>query len=238
MLIESISGVRGTVGDGLTKEIVRGYADAFHCFSPDGQIVIGLDSRPSGSEFASEIIDRLKELGRSVKDCGIVPTPTVQYTVESSDVVGGIVITASHNPSEWNGLKFVGGDGCFLNADEVKALMALKEIDLEANEFPGKRIEDKDAINCHISKICDVGWIDLSAIRNRRFRVAVDAINGAAAKGLPMLLSAFGCEVIAINCEPSGEFVRGSEPLPENLSELASVVKERVCDVGLASDPD
>ncbi len=238
MLIESISGVRGTVGDGLTNKVVRGYADAFHGFYPDGQIVIGRDSRPSGSEFASEIIDRLKKLGRSVKDCGIVPTPTVQFAVESSDEVGGIVITASHNPSEWNGLKFVGSDGCFLNDDEVNALMTLKGTNPETSEFSGERIEDKDAINRHIAKICAVGWIDLNGIRNRRYRVAVDAVNGATAEALPMLLSAFGCEVIAINCEPSGVFTRGTEPLPENLGDLASVVKERMCDLGIASDPD
>ncbi|MBH31094.1 MAG: phosphoglucosamine mutase [Candidatus Marinimicrobia bacterium] len=238
MLIESISGVRGTVGDGLTKETIRDYVDAFHLFSPDGQIVIGRDSRPSGSEFASEIINRLKELGRSVKDCGIIPTPTVQFTVESSDEIGGIVITASHNPSEWNGLKFVGGDGCFLNGDEVKALMALKGTNPEISQLSGERIEDKDAVNRHIAKICDVSWIDLNAIKNRCFRVAVDAVNGATAEALPMFLSAFGCEVITINCETSGAFVRGTEPLPKNLAELASVVKEKMCDVGLASDPD
>lgn len=238
MLIESISGVRGTIEDGLTAEIVRDYAGAFHRFCPDGGIVIGRDSRPSGKEFASEITDQLMELGRSVNDCGIVPTPTVQYAVESGDAVGGIVVTASHNPSEWNGLKFVGRDGCFLNGDEVETLMALKGAVLEASEVSGEQIEDTEAIDRHIAKICDVGWIDLNAIRSMRFRVAVDAVNGAAAEGLPKLLSAFGCKVVPINCEPTGDFVRGTEPLPENMGELSSVVREENCDVGLASDPD
>ncbi len=238
MLIESISGVRGTIEDGLTAEIVRDYAGAFHRFCPDGGIVIGRDSRPSGKEFVSDITDRLKKLGRSVEDCGIVPTPTVQYTVEAGDAVGGIVVTASHNPSEWNGLKFVGRDGCFLNGEEVEELMSLKGADLKASEISGERIEDGSAIDRHIAKICDVGWIDLKAIRNRCFRVAVDAVNGAAAEGLPKLLSAFGCEVVAINCEPTGDFVRGTEPLPENLGELSRVVREESCHVGLAADPD
>ena len=238
MLIESISGVRGTIEDGLTAEIVRDYAGAFHRFCPDGGIVIGRDSRPSGKEFVSDITDRLKKLGRSVEDCGIVPTPTVQYTVEAGDAVGGIVVTASHNPSEWNGLKFVGRDGCFLNGEEVEELMSLKGADLKASEISGERIEDGSAIDRHIAKICDVGWIDLKAIRNRCFRVAVDAVNGPAAEGLPKLLSAFGCEVVAINCEPTGDFVRGTEPLPENLGELSRVVREESCHVGLAADPD
>ena len=119
MLIESISGIRGTVGDDLTHSVICDYANAFHRFCPDGEIIIGRDSRSSGRDFVLEIVGRLTQLGRSVRDCGICPTPTVQYVVGSSVAVGGIIVTASHNPSEWNGLKFVGSDGCFLNSLQI-----------------------------------------------------------------------------------------------------------------------
>ncbi|MEE2876798.1 MAG: phosphoglucosamine mutase [Candidatus Neomarinimicrobiota bacterium] len=238
MLIESISGVRGTVRDDLTTSIVRDYANAFHRFCPKGDIVIGRDSRPSGSEFVSEIVQRLNELGRTIYDCGIVPTPTVQYTVETGEAVGGIIVTASHNPSGWNGLKFVGCDGCFFSEEEVDELMTLKGVEIKSSELPGERIVDKDAVDRHIARVCEVAWIDLYAIKNRNFRVAVDAVNGAAAVGLPKLLSILGCEVVKLNCDPSGVFSRGTEPLPENLGELSRIVQSRRCDVGFATDPD
>ena len=239
MLIESISGVRGTVPDSLNNEIVALYAGAFHQFCPKGDIVVGRDSRSSGIHFLTKIVETLMALGRTVNQCGIVPTPTLQYVVDDTEAVGGIIVTASHNPAEWNGLKFLGADGCYLNSSQVKKLMKLKSVDLpELSYGEGKQIQINDAINRHITRTCDVSWIDLDAIRQRKFKVAVDAINGAAAVALPELLDRLGCEVVTINCEPTGEFTRGTEPLPENLSDLSQLVQQENCHVGFATDPD
>ena len=239
MLIESISGVRGTVPDSLNNEVVALYAGAFHQFCPKGDIVVGRDSRSSGIHFLTEIVETLMALGRTVNQCGIVPTPTLQYVVDDTEAVGGIIVTASHNPAEWNGLKFLGADGCYLNSSQVKKLMKLKSVDLpEFSYGEGKQIQINDAIDRHITRTCDVSWIDLDAIRQRKFKVAVDAINGAAAVALPELLDRLGCEVVTINCEPTGEFTRGTEPLPENLSDLSQLIKQENCHVGFATDPD
>lgn len=238
MLIESISGIRGTVGDDLTHSVICDYANAFHRFCPDGEIIIGRDSRSSGRDFVLEIVGRLTQLGRSVRDCGICPTPTVQYVVGSSVAVGGIIVTASHNPSEWNGLKFVGSDGCFLNSLQIDSLMAMRGLDLEIASTFGTCVKFPDAIDRHISRILDVEWIDLDVIKNCSFKVAVDAVNGAAAVALPNLLSQLGCEIVTINCEPSGNFTRGTEPLPENLKDLSQLVLDERCDIGFATDPD
>ena len=239
MLIESISGVRGTVPDSLNNEVVALYAGAFHQFCPKGDIVVGRDSRSSGIHFLTKIVETLMALGRTVNQCGIVPTPTLQYVVDDTEAVGGIIVTASHNPAEWNGLKFLGADGCYLNSSQVKKLMKLKSVDLPDFSYgEGKQIQINDAIDRHITRSCDVSWIDLDAIRQRKFKVAVDAINGAAAVALPELLDRLGCEVVTINCEPTGEFTRGTEPLPENLSDLSQLIQQENCHVGFATDPD
>ena len=226
-MIESISGVRGTVPDSLNNEVVALYAGAFHQFCPKGDIVVGRDSRSSGIHFLTKIVETLMALGRTVNQCGIVPTPTLQYVVDDTEAVGGIIVTASHNPAEWNGLKFLGADGCYLNSSQVKKLMKLKSVDLpEFSYGEGKQIQINDAIDRHITRTCDVSWIDL------------DAINGAAAVALPELLDRLGCEVVAFYCEPTGEFTRGTEPLPENLSDLSQLVQQENCHVGFATDPD
>ena len=239
MLIESISGVRGTVPDSLNNEVVALYAGAFHQFCPKGDIVVGRDSRSSGIHFLTKIVETLMASGRTVNQCGIVPTPTLQYVVDDTEAVGGIIVTASHNPAEWNGLKFLGADGCYLNSSQVKKLMQLKSVDFsKLSDGEGKHIQMNDAIDRHITRTCDVSWIDLDAIRQRKFKVAVDAINGAAAVALPELLDRLGCEVVTINCEPTGEFTRGTEPLPENLSDLSQLIQQENCHVGFATDPD
>ena len=165
MLIASISGVRGTVPDSLNNEVVALYAGAFHQFCPKGDIVVGRDSRSSGIHFLTKIVETLMALGRTVNQCGIVPTPTLQYVVDDTEAVGGIIVTASHNPAEWNGVKFLGADGCYLNSSQVKKLMKLKSVDLpELSYGEGRQIQINAAINRHITSTCDVSWIDLDAI--------------------------------------------------------------------------
>lgn len=245
MLIESISGIRGIVPSSLNSDLVAKYTLAFHRMCDLGSIIIGRDSRPSGSELISSVINQLISAGRDVQDCGICPTPTVQFAVEDTEAVGGIIITASHNPSDWNGLKFVLKDGCFLNSKQFANFLKLMESEdksknvqrtLRAN--PGRYFRFDQAIRRHIDRILSIDFIDTRAIRKRKFKVAVDTVNGAAGNALPTLLEKLNCEVIKINCDLSGEFTRGTEPLPQHLTELMEVVKEHRCDVGFATDPD
>ena len=238
MLIESISGIRGIINESFNDSTIRDYANAYHHFCSEGKIVIGRDSRPSGADFALKISKQLTDLGRTVIDCGIVPTPSFEFIVDDPYAVGGIIVTASHNPSEWNGLKFLASDGCFLNREEFDSLFSMKGIENKKINSVGNRINYDLAINDHISRICDVEWIHIENIKSRGFRVAIDTVNGAAAFALPRLLSILGCEVVSINCETSGNFTRGTEPLPENLQDLSKLVLDSESDLGFATDPD
>ena len=238
ILIESISGIRGIIDQGLTDFVIYDYTNAYHNFCPEGKIVIGRDSRPFGAFYVKKITQFLNDLGRTVIDCGIVPTPTVQFIVEDSDAVGGIVVTASHNPAEWNGLKFLASDGCFLNGEEFHSFINLKGKEIKKINSVGNKIKSEDAIDQHILKICNLKWIDIEKIKRRKFRVAIDTVNGAAAIALPKILLKLGCEIVTINCETSGHFTRGTEPLPENLIDLSNLVLESKSDLGFATDPD
>lgn len=240
MLIKSISGVRGIVGTDLSPDIVAGFATAVHETLDPGVIMVGRDSRASGPELSEITQESLLTLGRDVIDCGIVPTPTIQFMVEKTEAAGGIVLTASHNPSEWNGLKFVSGDGTFFNADMCGQLFSLAEEkrEISSAQNPGLHLPDQNSIQKHIIHIVSLACIDLNAIRKRRFKVAVDAVNGAASEALPQLLESLGCEVFKLNCDPEIGFPHPPEPLPENLGALSALVSERGADVGIASDPD
>ena len=240
MLIRSISGVRGLTKTHLTPQAVVSYARALHVFLPDGVIVSGQDSRPSGEEILYVINNELTRLGRTVVHCGIVPTPTVQYIINNTEAVGGFIVTASHNPSEWNGLKFVRGDSTFFHPEECVKLFKLVDENLELPE--GKEIgiiwPEKNAIQKHVIACVSLKCIDLNRIQRRKFKVVIDAVNGAGADALPAMLESLGCEVVLLNCEPNGVFTRGTEPLPENLADLCQAVKDNDADAGFAVDPD
>ncbi len=240
MLIRSISGVRGLVASHLTPEIARGYARAVDKLLPAGEIVLGRDSRPSGVALIKAISDELLALGRNVVDCDIVPTPTVQFITEHSAAVGGIIVTASHNPIEWNGLKFVRADGTFFLPQECDELFAQVDAGCETIHVAeaGQHITRTDAIEAHIYHILDLDCINVEAIRKRKFKIAIDAVNGAGAEALPTLLHALDCEVFPVYCEPTGDFLRGTEPLPENLIDLGNAVTANQADAGFAVDPD
>jgi len=240
MLIRSISGVRGLVASHLTPAIVQVYARAVNDLLPAGEIVLGRDSRPSGVALTNAIAEELTALGRDVVDCGIVPTPTVQFVTEQSIAIGGIVVTASHNPIEWNGLKFVRADGTFFLPDECKQLFNHVDTGCDTIHIAeaGQRTTRNDAIERHIEHILSLDCIDVMAIKHREFKIAIDAVNGAGAEALPALLKALNCEVVPLYCEPSGEFLRGTEPLPENLRDLGDAVTKAGSDAGFAVDPD
>ena len=241
MLIRSISGVRGLVKTDLLPETCVAYAAAVHTMFPDGVIMIGRDSRPSGDLLLDTMVEILLNYGRDVISLGIVPTPTVQFMVERTDAVAGVVITASHNPIEWNGLKFIRGDGTFFRPDECDSLFSVVDAGIE---FQNQDIErgtifmDVNAVQKHIIQVASLRSIDINKIRKKKFKVVIDAVNGAGYDAVPRLLESFNCEVIRMNCEPNGEFTRGTEPLPENLEMLSTAVVRNNADVGFAVDPD
>ncbi len=241
MLIESISGIRATVGDSLTPSDVVDYAAAFAQRIGYGTIIIGRDSRVSGKAISDIFARTLQWMGLDVIDIDIVPTPTVQLMVELLNAQGGIVITASHNPFPWNGIKFIDKTGLFLDVDQVAAVLKNKKektwIYKSSGEFGGYT-EKFGAIDIHINNVMAIPYVNVKAIRARKFKVVIDAVNGGGSIALPALLDALGCEVIEINCVPDGYFPHTPEPLPENLTDLLNTVKKHKADIGLAVDPD
>ena len=240
MLIRSISGVRGLVASTLTPEVAVVYAKALHKYLPDGVIVVGRDSRPSGDVILNSMCEELVSLGRTIIHCDIAPTPTVQFMVHNTEAVGGFIVTASHNPIEWNGLKFVREDSTFFHPDDCKKLFELvdKNSTIESAKEPGIIWPEQNAVQKHIISCVGLKCITLNRIQKRKFKVVIDSVNGAGSQALPAVLQALGCEVIELNCEPDGNFTRGTEPLPENLMDLRNMVKRHRADVGFAIDPD
>ena len=240
MIIRSISGVRGITKTSLTSDLIKLYAHAFHDQIPQGLIYLGRDSRPSGEHILEVFSNELIDLGRDVVNCEVVPTPTVQFMVERSEAVGGVIITASHNPEEWNGMKFVREDGTFFFPEECERLFKKTDTNF-VHEKPNKKgmyFPDQNSILKHVVHIIELSCINLKRIKNQKYKVVIDSVNGAGSKALPLLLEYLGCEVISIHCDGSGQFNRGTEPLPENLGDLGKKVLDNNADIGFAVDPD
>jgi phosphomannomutase len=242
--MRSVSGLRGIVGADLVPALVTRYAEAFGVFVAGRggrEVALARDSRQSGPVLAAAAADGLTAAGVDVVDLGMVPTPTAQLAVELERLGGGIVVTASHNPVEWNALKFVGAGGRFLNRADAEAFFALvdgKGGPRTPSGRVGERRLDAGAVGRHLDRVLGLSWLNLAGIRSRRFRVALDCVRGAGATIMPALLEALGCEVRAINLEPDGRFPREPEPIPEHLGELGALVREARADVGIAVDPD
>jgi len=238
-LIASLSGLRGIYGDGLTPEVIISYTRAFG--SIIGQkIIIGRDSRSSGPEIESLVIKSLISAGCTPIQLGIATTPTTQIAVEKLNADGGIIITASHNTAEWNGLKFLGSDGTFIGKEEFEKIQTkLNSIIDGDDEAPQQEIEsyensDKD----HLDLVLSMSHLNIDNIRKRKFKVAIDCVNGAASNLLPELLRSLGCEMTEIYCDTDAEFPHNPEPLEKNLSELIVLTEKSGSDVGFAVDPD
>ncbi|HEX5576578.1 MAG TPA: phosphoglucosamine mutase [Gemmatimonadales bacterium] len=245
----SVSGIRGHVGTDLTPELVARYAAALGAWSRSARgsrpsdrptVVLGRDARTSGSMFARAATAGLMSVGVDVIDLGIVPTPTVQLAVEHHGAAAGLILTASHNPIEWNALKFVGPDGIFLDADAGQAVRTLAEQGPPRSTWNnlGTVREDPDAIARHLDAILALPMIDVAMIRSRGFTVALDCVRGAGAGAIIPLLERLGCRVHGINLDMDGRFPRAPEPVPENLGELGQLVRRSGADIGLAVDPD
>lgn len=247
----SVSGVRGRVGEALTPEVVTRFAAGFgawakakwstgsralgHC-----RVVVGRDSRVSGPMFHRATIAALQSVGCDVIDVGLAPTPSIQLAVEYHHAAGGLAITASHNPIEWNALKFIGPSGLFLDAAEGTEMRGVVESAVPRATWDalGAVQLDEHAIERHLDAVLSLPFVKVDAIRKRKFRVALDCAHGAGGAIIPELLRRLGCEVHAINLETDGRFTRSPEPIASNLGDLERLVLESKAEVGLATDPD
>lgn len=242
-LMISVSGMRGIVGKDLTPELVARHAAALGAWARDRgapRVVLGRDARTSGPMFARAATAGLMSVGCDVIDVGMVPTPTVQLAVEHHHAGAGLILTASHNPIEWNALKLVGPDGIFLDGEAGAAVrrLAAEGPSRAGWDTVGSVTEDAQAITRHLDLVMDLPMIDVTAIRACRFHVALDCVRGAGGTTIPALLERLGCRVSGINLETDGRFPRAPEPLPENLGELGALVQSTGADIGFAVDPD
>ena len=253
-LMVGVSGIRGIVGTDLTPENVARYAAAFGVWAKNGsresgvvrskrraRIVVGRDARTSGPMLQAAAVAGLQSVGVDIVDIGLTTTPTIQLAVEHHRAAGGIILTASHNPIEWNALKFVGADGIFLDTADgarVRDLAAQETLPRADWSAIGNVSADDASITRHLDAILKLKAIDVRGIQRRRFRVALDCVRGAGGAIMPQLLERLGCRVSAINLETDGRFPRPPEPIPANLTALGKLVRSARADVGIAVDPD
>jgi len=239
-LMVGVSGIRGIVGKDLTDEVVGRYARAFGRWvkARTPVVVVGRDARESGPAFERAVVDGLGSVGCAVVKVGLVPTPTVQLAVEHHAAGGGIAITASHNPIEWNALKFIGPDGVFLDGADGARVLELAGEDGGGGGRTGKVTTDEGAVERHLEAVLKLPAVDVERIRKRKFTVALDAVRGAGGPVMRALLERLGCEVAGINLETDGRFPRSPEPVPENLGGLSTLVTRAGAALGIAVDPD
>jgi len=236
----SISGIRGIVGDGLDPEVIVKYTNAYADFIGHGKVVIGRDARITGEMVNQIVTGTLLAKGLDVIDIGICPTPTVQYTVKTLNAQGGIAITASHNPNQWNALKLLNGTGQFMSPEEHQEMKKHLTADYKFVDWTkiGKRNVYSEGLANHIKAVLSLPVVDVDKIKSKRFKVLADCVNGAGVYCIPDLLRMFGCEVIEMNCEKTGIFPRLPEPLPENLVDTMKAVKDSNADFAVVVDPD
>ncbi len=266
-LMVGVSGVRGRVGEALTPEVVAAVAAAFGAFArqeaaagagreataearweaaatapsgPRPRVVVGRDSRTSGPMFTRAVTSALQSVGCDVVDVGLAPTPTTLFAVREHGAAGAVVVTASHNPVEWNALKLASAEGMFLDAAQGERMRRFLTAPIPRAGWDGlgEVSLDGDAVRRHLDAVLALPYLDLEGLRRRRFRVALDCVHGAGSALLPPLLEALGCEVVGIGLEPDGRFPREPEPVAANLGELERLVVESEAEIGLATDPD
>ena len=251
-LIKSISGIRGTIGgpsgDALTPVDIVRYTAAFASFMKKRSnrkkltFVVGRDARKSGKMVEGLVVSTLIGMGIDVINGGFSTTPTVEMAVIDKKADGGVIITASHNPKQWNALKLLNRYGEFLSDEDGKEMLKLAEnenfIFSEVDEL-GCVVTDYNLIDSHIQRVLQMKYVDADLVERTKFKIAVDAVNSTGGIAIPRLLEAMGVEdVIELYCKPDGEFPHNPEPLPENLTEISKVVKNKKCDLGIVVDPD
>src|SRR5690606_17801359 len=249
-LIKSISGIRGTIGgrsgEGLTPIDVVKFTAAFGKIllqkTGNKKIVVGRDARESGAMVNHLVLGTLQSIGADVVDLGLSTTPTVEIAVPLEGAAGGIILTASHNPGQWNALKLLNDKGEFISDKEGQEVLALGEsLDFDFAEIQdiGEVRVDDSYLQKHIDSVLALEYVDVEAIRNANFKVAVDAVNSTGGIFIPALLEALGVQTVyKIHCEPNGKFPHNPEPLKEHLTDLSAAVTQNNADLGIAVDPD
>ncbi|WP_140939508.1 phosphoglucosamine mutase [Sphingobacterium lumbrici] len=249
-LIKSISGIRGTIGgksgESLTPIDIVKFTAAFGKIligkTGNKKIVVGRDARESGEMVNNLVVGTLQSIGAEVVDLGLSTTPTVEIAVPLEGAAGGIILTASHNPGQWNALKLLNHEGEFISDLEGKEVLALGEsLDFDFAEVQdlGKVVHDQSYLQKHIDAVLALEYVDVEAIKKANFKVAVDAVNSSGGIFIPALLAALGVETVyQIHCTPNGKFPHNPEPLKENLTDLSAAVLEHGADLGIAVDPD
>jgi len=249
-LIKSISGIRGTIGgkagDGLTPIDIVKFTAAFGKIllanSSSNTIVVGRDARESGEMVSNLVVGSLQSIGANVVNLGLSTTPTVELAVPLENAAGGIILTASHNPGQWNALKLLNNKGEFISDAEGQEVLRLgesMELDFSLVEDLGIERHDTSYLQKHIDAVLALPVVDKVAIRAANFKVAIDAVNSTGGFFIPALLEALGVQTIyKIHCEPNGKFPHNPEPLKEHLTDLSAAVLENGADLGIAVDPD
>ena len=234
-----ITGVRGIVGETFTPEVAVAFSQAFGTYIDGGRCLVCRDTRPSGPMVRAAVTAGLLAAGCEVIDLDVCPTPSLQLAVTWLNANGGIAITAGHNPSEWNALKFIREDGLYLNPTEAEELLDI----YHQGEFAKATwdqiepaVQYRDPIGEHLTRLAQA--FDVDAIRNRKLRVAVDCCNGACSLLIPRWLRVLGCEVVAVNDDPTAPFPHKPEPTPETMAQLSAVIKAGSADIGFAYDAD
>ena len=249
-LIKSISGIRGTIGglagNGLTPTDIVKFTSAYGRWviasTGKNKVVIGRDARISGEMVRNLVVGTLQSIGIDVVDLGLSTTPTVELAVPDENAGGGIILTASHNPKQWNALKLLNDRGEFISDEEGKLVLIMAEENdfafAEVNNL-GKVRYDESYLQKHIDKVLALPLVNAEAVRNANFKIAIDCVNSSGGIFVPALLKALGVKIIhELYCEPDGEFPHNPEPLPENLFELSRLVLAKKADLGIAVDPD
>ncbi|MEQ8909723.1 MAG: phosphoglucosamine mutase [Vicingaceae bacterium] len=251
-LIKSISGIRGTIGgkvhDNLTPQDIVSFATAYGRWLRETKksdkltVVVGRDARMSGPMVNRLVVGALQGVGINVIDLGLSTTPTVEIAVPEEKADGGIILTASHNPKQWNALKLLNEKGEFISGNEGKRILELaedKDFDFAGIDDLGEYQEKGDYLQIHIQKILELDYVDVAAIKKCNFRVVVDGVNSTGGIFVPELLKALGVtQVVELFCEPNGNFPHNPEPLAENLTAISEKVKEENADLGIVVDPD
>jgi phosphomannomutase len=234
-----ISGVRGIVGDSLTPQLAVAFAQAFGTYIGGGRVIVGRDARPSGTMLEQAVISGLLAVGCQPVDSGICPIPSFLVLTKDAGASGGISITASHNPKEWNGMKFASRNGLYLTPHEFEEFLDIYhqgDFSLEGPErFKTMKTELQPTLP-HLKKL--LSCFDSDLIRSRKFKVALDCANGAGAVLAPRILEELGCRVVLLNAVPDGSFAHHAEPLPENIAEISRAVKDEKADIGFVQDAD
>ena len=250
MLVKSISGIRGTiggrVGEGLNPVDIVRFAAAYamqrkQAMPANNKLVVGRDARISGPMVDMLVTATLSGMGYHVVNIGLATTPTTELAVTGEQAAGGIILTASHNPIQWNALKLLNERGEFLSDAEGKQVLAIaeKEDFLFAEVTELGQVEHKDYLPYHIQRVLDLKLVDVEAIRKANFTVAVDAVNSIGGVAIPAMLEALGVKnIIRLNCTPDGHFAHNPEPIPQNLTQISDLMREGKADLGIVVDPD